>query len=69
MMKPAPGIRAEVVKFDRVELSEENGQKRTLDRAAFQALKLDERVRYILGKRLRFYLGEREVPAKQALAL
>jgi hypothetical protein len=53
--------------FDRVEVSEEDGKKRMLDRAEFHALKLDQRVRYILGKRLRFYLQDKEVPLKDAL--
>jgi hypothetical protein len=54
--------------FDRVELLEENGEKRVLDREQFQALKLDERVRYILKKRLTFFLRGKEVPLKEALA-
>jgi hypothetical protein len=53
--------------FDRVEILEESGQHRSLDRAQFYALKLDERVRYILGKRLRFYRRDAEVPLKDAL--
>ena len=56
------------VPFDRVELVEENGQKRSLDPAEFHALTLDQRVRYILGKRIRFFSNGREVPLKQALA-
>ena len=54
--------------FDRVEVSEEDGRTQSLDRAQFQALKLDLRVRYILGKRLRFFLNGQEVPLKEALA-
>jgi hypothetical protein len=51
-----------------VEVAEEDGQTRSLDRAQFHALKLDQRVRYILGKRVRFFLRDREVPLKEAIA-
>ncbi len=55
--------------YDRVELLDPGGgASQFLTRTQFQALKLDERVRYILGKRLRFYLDGREVPLKDALA-
>ena len=67
MIKPARAANQELIKFDRVEIAEESGQRRTLQRGEFQALKLDERVRYILGKRVKFYMGEREVPLKDAL--
>jgi hypothetical protein len=63
----AGGAFGKAVAFDRVEVSEEDGQKRMLDREGFHALKLDQRVRYILGKRLRFYLNDKEVPLKDAL--
>lgn len=67
MMGRANGPRV-AVPFDRVELVEENGQKQSLDREQFHALKLDQRVRYILGKRLRFFLEDKEVPLKDALS-
>lgn len=57
------------VSFDRVEVLDAScGPSSFLTRAQFHALKLDERVRYILGKRLRFYLDGKEVPLKVALA-
>ncbi len=56
------------VSYDRVELLDPEGSSKFLTRAQFQALKLDERVRHILGKHLRFYLDGREVPLKDALA-
>jgi hypothetical protein len=54
--------------FDRVELLLPTGEKRPLTRSQFDALPLDERVRAILSKRLRFFRGAEEIPMRDALA-
>lgn len=53
--------------YDRVELKEPTGATRTLSRTEFERLPLDQRVRAILGKSLRFFRGASEVPMKDAL--
>jgi hypothetical protein len=53
--------------FDRVELSAD-GQVRRLSRSEFEALPLDQRVRAILNKQLKFFRGDKEVPMRDALA-
>jgi hypothetical protein len=52
--------------FDRVEIGS-GLEKRRLTRAEFEALPLDQRIRAILGKQLKFYRGDREIPIKEAL--
>jgi hypothetical protein len=54
--------------FDRVELAGINGEVRKLSRAQFDALPLDQRVRAILNKQLRFFRGDKEIPMRDALA-
>ncbi|NLY92743.1 MAG: hypothetical protein GXY23_01830 [Myxococcales bacterium] len=62
------GAKREERAFDRVVvLGEDGSAERTLTPAEFHTLGLDERVRLILGKRLRFYAGTREIPLKEAL--
>jgi hypothetical protein len=53
--------------FDRVDLIEATGTVRRLSRAEFEALPLDQRVRAILRKQLRFFIGDKEVPMRDAL--
>jgi hypothetical protein len=54
--------------YDRVVVLGANGApERTLTPQEFDGLGLDERVRLILGKKLRFYSGQTEVPVKEAL--
>ena len=55
--------------YDRVDLPNPNGSglPRRLTRAEFEALPLDQRIRHILSKKLKFYLDGKEVPARQAL--
>jgi hypothetical protein len=54
--------------YDRVlVLADDGSTERTLRPEDFDGLGLDERVRLILGKKLRFYSGQTEVPVKEAL--
>ena len=55
--------------YDRVEMPAPNGVglPRRLTRAEFEALPLDQRVRAILGKQLKFYRGKQEVSIREAL--
>jgi hypothetical protein len=54
--------------YDRVLVLRDDGStERTLTPAEFDELGLDERVRLILGKKLRFYAGQNEVSVKEAL--
>jgi hypothetical protein len=53
--------------FDEIVLTDAGGVARRLTPAEFRALPLDQRVRAILRKQLRFYLRGREVPARTAL--
>jgi hypothetical protein len=54
--------------YDRVVVLGATGApERTLTPQEFDGLGLDERVRLILGKKLRFYSGQAEVPVKEAL--
>jgi hypothetical protein len=53
--------------FDRVDLTAEDGQWQRLTRLEFEKLPLDRRVRAILGKQLRFYRGDQEIPMREAL--
>jgi hypothetical protein len=54
--------------YDRVlVLANDGSTERTLTPAEFDGLGLDERVRLILGKKLRFYAGQSEVSLKEAL--
>ena len=54
--------------FDRVDMPPKGDEPpRRLTRAEFEALPLDQRVRAILSKKLRFYRGGKEVPVREAL--
>ena len=53
--------------FDRVELAGPNGEVRNLSRGQFEALPLDQRVRAILGKQLKFFRGDKEIHMREAL--
>ena len=52
--------------FDSVEL-EDNGAKRRISKREFEALPLDQRVRAILSKQLKFFRGDKEIPMRDAL--
>ena len=54
--------------FDRVELLNASGEARSLTRDEFEALPLDQRVRAILSKQLRFFRGDQEIPMRDALS-
>jgi hypothetical protein len=53
--------------FDRVDVRADDGQWQRMTRLEFERMPLDKRVRAILGKQLRFYRGDREVPMREAL--
>lgn len=53
--------------YDRVELAASNGHVRRLSRGEFESLPLDERVRAILGKQLKFFRNGKEVTMRDAL--
>ncbi len=55
--------------WDRVEMPNPNGSglPRRLTRAEFEALPLDQRVRAILSKQLKFFRGDKEIPIREAL--
>lgn len=53
--------------FDRVEVTTEKGEVRTLTRAQFEKMQLDERVRAILRKQIRFFSKGVEIPMRTAL--
>lgn len=54
--------------YDQVAVTAANGDPaRQLTRKQFEALPLDERVRLILGKRLKFYRATKEIPIGEAL--
>jgi hypothetical protein len=53
--------------FDRVDLKTADGQWQRLTRVEFEKLPLDQRVRAILGKQLRFYRGDEEIAIREAL--
>jgi hypothetical protein len=54
--------------FDRVDMpAKGDEQPRRLTRAEFEALPLDQRVRAILSKKLRFYRSGKEVSLRDAL--
>lgn len=52
--------------YDQVVLSV-NGSSKKLSRAEFEALPLDERVRSVLQKRLKFFRRGVEIPVREAL--
>ena len=56
--------------YDRVEIPAPSGggPPRKLTRAEFEALPLDQRVRAILSKQLRFFRGKDEIPMREAMA-
>lgn len=53
--------------FDRVELRTPAGVVKQLSRREFEALPLDQRVRAILNKQLRFFRGDKEISMREAL--
>jgi hypothetical protein len=58
---------AKVKAFDRAITTEENGQVKEIDRDTYRAMPLKNRVRLLVEGRVRFYVGDREVPASEAL--
>jgi hypothetical protein len=52
--------------FDSVELDDGAG-KRRISKREFEALPLDQRVRAILSKQLKFFRGDKEIPMRDAL--
>jgi hypothetical protein len=55
--------------FDRVEIANPTagGLPRRLTRSEWEGLPLDQRVRAILSKKLRFFNGDSEIPIRAAL--
>jgi hypothetical protein len=53
--------------YDRVVLEQESGERRILAPAEFQGMPLHERVGALLKKRVRFFKGDHEVAARDAL--
>jgi hypothetical protein len=55
--------------YDRVELPNPAGAglPRTLTRTEWEALPLDQRIRAILSKKLRFFRGSAEISVREAL--
>jgi len=53
--------------YDRVDVRSADGHWERLTRAEFERLPLDRRVRAILGKQLRFFRGDKEIPIREAL--
>jgi hypothetical protein len=55
--------------YDRVEMPPANGVglPRQLSRSEFESLPLDQRVRAILGKKLKFFRGKQEITIREAL--
>lgn len=60
--KPAP-----IGPFDRVVLTTDDGKVHDLTRGQFERLPLDERVRAVLRKQLKFYCRGAEMPMRDAL--
>jgi hypothetical protein len=54
--------------YDRVELRDGSatGLPKRFTRAEFESLPLDQRVRAILSKKLRFFRGDQEIPMREA---
>jgi hypothetical protein len=53
--------------YDRVELSLPTGEVCRLSRYEFEALPLDQRVRAILSKQIKFFRGSKQITMKEAL--
>jgi hypothetical protein len=53
--------------FDRVILAREDGQRFVCTVEEFMAMPLHERIRYILGRDVEFYLGEEPIDRGVAL--
>jgi hypothetical protein len=53
--------------YDRVEIGLPTGEVRKLSRYEWESLPLDQRVRAILSKQLKFFRGPKEVTMKEAL--
>jgi len=54
-------------KFSHVEMISATGEVRRMTRTEFEALPLDQRVRAILSKQLKFFRGEKEIHMRDAL--
>ena len=55
--------------FDRVEMiAPGGGPPRRMTRAEFESLPLDQRVRAILSKQLRFFRGDEEISMRDAMS-
>ena len=53
--------------YDRLGIPRGNGEMQFVTRAEFEKLPLGDRVRLLMGGNLRFFRGDREVPAREAL--
>jgi hypothetical protein len=53
--------------YDQVTITSTEGKVRILSRLEFESLPLDERVRVLLSKRLKFFRRGKEVAATEAL--
>ena len=63
-----PGAKnAAGVRYDRVELPQQDGTVRTLSRKEFENLPLRERVACLIEGKAHFFLGEMTVSAREAM--
>jgi hypothetical protein len=53
--------------FDNVDMTLPSGEVKRLTRSEFEKLPLDQRVRAILSKKLRFYKSNKEITIREAL--
>ena len=53
--------------YDRAELEDEKGNKKKVSRTEFLNLPIDQRIRSILTKKVKFFLGEQEISSRDAM--
>jgi hypothetical protein len=61
------GAPAAATGYDRVNIPQANGTMKTLTRRQFEALPLKERVAYLLDGTAQFFLGNQQIPARDAM--
>jgi hypothetical protein len=53
--------------YDRIGISDANGAMRYMNKSEFENLPVAERVRLLMGGKLKFFRGEQQVTAREAL--
>jgi hypothetical protein len=53
--------------YDQVTVTNVDGEARRLTRVEFESLPLDQRVRTVLQKRIKFFRRGKEIPVREAL--